>query len=166
MQPQEYENTSKLRFKFASIDEYGALRRDASDEYQSFFHQTPTNWSAAGVELVETRGGARSQAWLLRSESQELLAVAHETGIEFLLALGVHASSAAVIELVAWAWKRWREARAEGIRTGAKAEPTLVLESQDHFPDGKVLRSRKIEFYGPLDAASLAEAMSQWSKLV
>src|SRR5438874_7533133 len=104
MKAQKYEDQSCLRIKFASIDQYGFLVRDASEEYKSFFLETPPGWSAVDTDPVKTLRGDGNRAWLLRTESEEVLAVEHETGIEFLLAVGATVASTAIVELVSWAW--------------------------------------------------------------
>ena len=163
MTPQECEDRSNLRVKFASIDQYGFLMRDASEEYTSFFLERPPGWSTEEAGSVNTLRGDGNRAWLLRTRSQEVLVVEHETGIEFLLTVGASSASKAIVELVSWAWKRWRDSRAQKIQTGAKVEPTLVLEMVvDRLPDGRVRKSRKLEFHGPIDEAAVAIAMRQW----
>jgi hypothetical protein len=163
MKAQEYEDQSSFRIKFASIDNYGFLIRDSSEEYTSFFLETPQGWCAGDTDPVQTFRGDGHRAWLLRMESEEVLAVEHETGIEFLLAVGSAVASTAIVGLVSWAWQRWRNSRAKGIQMGAKAEPTLVLEAvEDRRLDGRIRISRKLELHGPIDQAAVGAAIRQW----
>src|SRR5713226_3339361 len=115
MKAQEYENRGNWRVKFASMDRYGFLVRDANEEYTAFFMETPGDWSVVDTASVETLRADGRQTWLLRSHSQEMLAVEHETGIEFLLNVGSSVTSTAVVELISWAWRRWRNFRAHEI---------------------------------------------------
>jgi hypothetical protein len=161
---QEYEDRSNLRIKFASVDPHGFLVRDASEEYDTFFDETPERWSVKDADRVNTLRYDGNRAWFLRTDGEELVAVEHETGIEFLLAVGASVASTAVVEMVSWAWTRWRNSREEKIRTGSRVEATLVLESvEDRFPDGRIRRSRKVEVHGPIDEAAAAAALAQWA---
>ncbi len=167
MNAQEYEDRGNLRIKFASTDQFGFLARDASEEYGSFFAEAPSGWSVTSAGSVNTLRGDGNLAWFYRTDSDEVVAVEHETGIEILVLIGVGVASGvateAVVKLVAWAWKRWRDSRAQGIRSGSKAEPTLVVESvEDRFPDGRIRNSRKLEMHGPIDQAAVATVMREW----
>lgn len=145
------------------MDEFGFLVRDASDEYQSFFSETPAGWSVVDTDIVRTLRGDGNRAWGLQTETEEIVAVEHETGIEFLLAVAAGVASTAIVELVSWAWKRWRDSRAEGIQMGTKAEPTLVLEAvESRSPDGRIWKTNKLEIRGPIDQPAVGAAIRQW----
>ena len=165
MKGQEYEDRSNLRIKFASIGMDGSLVRDSSEEYETLFAQLPDEWSILDTDFVESRRADANRAWLLRrGAEEELAAVEHETGVEFLLAVGVSVASAAIIQFVSWAWKRWRDSRAAHIKAGVKVEPSFVLESvEDRFPSGRIRRTRKLEIYGPIEADALTSAMGEWT---
>ncbi len=162
---QKYQDRSNLRIKFASIDEYGILTRDASQEYG--FLQAPLlrGWSADQADPVKIVRRDRHPTWRLRTKSETIVAVQHETGLEILLPIGAKIASAAVIAFVGWAWKKWRESRAPQIRAGIKQEPTLRLETvEERLPNGRIRTSRKVELHGPLTSAAVARALRDWGR--
>ena len=162
---QKFQDRNKLRIKFASIDEYGILTRDASEEYAFLERPLLKGWTAAPAEAVKVVRRDRHSTWRLRTESETIVAVQHETGLEILLAVGVNVASAAVIAFVAWAWKKWRESRAQQIRAGIKQEPTLRLETvEERLPNGRIRTSRKVELRGPLTSAAVARALRDWQR--
>lgn len=163
MKAQQYEDCSNLRIKFASIDIDGSLVRDSANEYETLFAELPDEWSILETDVVQSRRADANGAWLLgKGAEEELAAVEHETGVEFLLAVGASVASTAIIQFVSWAWKRWCDSRKADIKAGMKVEPSFVLELvEDRFPNGQIRRTRKLEIYGPVEAEAIASAMRE-----
>jgi len=162
---QKYQDRSRLRIKFASIDEYGILARDASAEYAFLQRPLLEGWTATPGDPVKIVRRDRHRSWVLRRGSETVVAVEHETGLEILLPIATDLASAAIIGLVVWSWKQWRDSRKPQIRAGTKVEPTLVLEQvSERLPDGTIRSARKVEFKGPLTSAAVTRALRDWQR--
>lgn len=105
-------NEHKLRIKFPSLDDQGHYLRDASEEYQQFFHDLPSNWSLTGKEEVTTRLERYRKAWILEHGELQIAAVEHETGLEILAGIAAGVGTAAIVGFTKWAWEKWKEYRA------------------------------------------------------
>ena len=164
MEAQQYEDRSNVRIKFASIDDNGMLMGDSHHEYETLFDDLPEQWSVEEAGVVTTSQEGDHRAWILRSETEELIAVEHETGVEILVGVGVNVISTGVVAFAGWAWKKWRDSRAQGIQSGNQVEPSLVVESvEDRFPDGRSRVTRRVQIRGPLDAGSAQSALERFT---
>jgi len=162
---QRYQDRSRLRIKFASIDEYGILTRDASPEYAFLQRPLLAGWSATPGDPVKIVRRDRHRTWVLRRRSETVVAVEHETGLEILLPIAQELASAAIIGLVVWSWKTWQASRKPQVRAGTKVESTLVLEEvSERRPDGTIRSSRKVQVRGPLTSAGVARVLRDWKR--
>ncbi len=151
MDIQKVEYNADLRIKFASINENGGWNYDAIQEYTQFFDEFPNDWVySENTSQIETRFDFQRRAWVLtHSDSKtEIAVVEHESGIEFLIAVGIGLSTEAIISLVKWGWKKWNTSRET---LGKKLEPSLILENvTSRRPDGQILTVERMEFRAPL----------------
>jgi hypothetical protein len=121
------EAATDLRIKFASINQRGNLEPDSHEEYTQFLAELPDGWRAEHLGRIETRTEADRDAWHLTNGEIDLLAVAHETGLE-LVAVGAIANvvSGAILAIATWGWKRWHKLRENSARL--KVASSFVIE--------------------------------------
>ena len=158
---QEMELSADFRIKFASIDDRGNYRSDASEEYVSLFDEAPENWRVQQTGEVTTRREGQRSAWLLESDTGIIGAVEHETGLE-ILAIGIatNVAAAAIIGAAAWAWKRWNTSR-EG--KPGKLQSSLECEFDVEIPGGG-RRKAKVTYSGPIEDSELRHLLSDAMK--
>jgi len=134
---QKLEYNAAIRIKFASINDDGGYRRDASEEYLSFFPESEGelegNWFYKAIEgEIEARSGSLRHAWVLNHgpTQTQIVVVGHETGMEILVAIGISAAGSAIVGLSVWAWRNWRKARSNARNSNDKVEPSIEAEKE------------------------------------
>jgi hypothetical protein len=144
---QALEHHADVRIKFASIDPSGCLTSDAHDEYNHLFKELPSHWVVKEApQPIETRFDHSRRAWEVNIEQATLGAVEHETGVEFIMAIGSNVAAEAIVQFVTWAWNKWRE-----VRSSKAIRSSLIIE---HIGDqsshsGAIVIERN-EFRGPV----------------
>ena len=123
------------------------------DQYSSFINEIEKEWSVQPIsESIETRYESYRNCWVIthNQTQNEIIIVEHETGLEFLLGIGVELAATAIVMLLTWAWNRWRKKRTT---QEIKPEPSLVFERvTEKKPDGTSRTTERLEFRGPLDS--------------
>jgi hypothetical protein len=157
MDVQNLQDAADVRIKFASLNEKGEYVRDAGDEYQSYFEDLENGWTAIAVDAVLVEEVGRNRAWVISDGNTQLAAVAHETGIEFLLNLGAGLTLEALILFARWGWKKWNQSRSSKIPSSLQMERVT-----ERLADGRIRVVEKIEIRGPLDARIVGDHMERF----
>jgi hypothetical protein len=160
---QQLEYQADLRIKLASLDGKSRYVADACGEYVGLFADLPSGWrTAAEPVTIETRSEATRRAWLLSSGGTEVGAVEHETGLEFVLAIGGSVAAAATYDLIRWGLSTWLERRAAARAKDRDKAPTfLEIERTRRDADGQILGSETIRLRGPVADADLRRALER-----
>ena len=178
MDVQRLERDTPLRIKFASINENGNLFPDAHEEYDDIFPNQTTQleegWIATRSNDIEARDGSSGhKAWTLTHDKDKISigAVAHETGIEFLIdylrEVAVGVATTAITSLMNSMWNKWRASRK--LPGKNKIESTYVIEAEKVLPDGSKKLIKENIAGGAVTTEQIhmhmANALSQLSKL-
>jgi hypothetical protein len=151
MDVEQLELNAPLRIKFASMDKNENLIGDAGPEYNMLFPNLSTllesGWIATGSQKIHTRTESYNhRTWILSHENLRIVAVEHETGIEFLIDtfkdVSVQVATAAVTSLISFLWTKWRAARKS--RGTNFVESTYVKETLKISPDGSKTYTREL----------------------
>lgn len=155
----------------------------AGNEYKSFFAALKVEYGAEYAGLVDTKSEGKRDAYAFSGEKIELgkniqvVAVAHETGLEILFiviaakaltggaaagvaagiakAVGIKAGTAGVVAFSKWVWKKWEQSRPAN---RPKGDLSLVMRKiEERLPDGTIRKSVESEVYGPLDEKQVAK---------
>jgi hypothetical protein len=151
------ENRAQLRIKFASIDAKRNLVGDSHEEYDGLFEDLPAPWKLLLAEVdVQTSAESSRKGWMLSDSEIRVGAVAHETGVEILIAVGIGVVSAvvseALIDLTKHLWTKWRFRRKQAREEGAEKAPIyLQIERVDFGPDGQLIGSTLSRIGGSID---------------
>jgi hypothetical protein len=172
MNPQQLEYNAQLRIKFASMDNNGALHTDAGAEYIALFRNKNMEggWTATQTKGIIPKNARNThRTWILSHDKIRIVAVDHETGIEFLydpikdIAVGV--TTAAITSIMTWMWSKWNASR----RLDKKPESSYVREIiTETLPEGGSRKIIREEFRGPVSTKKVREytanALAELSK--
>jgi len=135
--------------KFAGLLPDGRLTPDAHDDYEGLFEGLPSEWAMATTTVEPLTDTWPHDAWTFayKHGEAEVLAVKHETGIEFLV-MGVAAPlvADALVSLAKWTWSRWNTRRAQQpqkVQSSIFIEKTTVRET---FPDGRIREQENVRW--------------------
>ena len=169
MDVQELEYKADIRIKFASInDKTGGYDDDThSVIYEPFFREMEGDWWPQQNSPIETRFDYNRDAWVLshRSTGAQIAAVEHESGIELLVTgIAVSLASTAIVGFVKWAWNKWKKIRSS---LPDRIEPSLQTEVvTEKFPDGRIRRTQRFEYRGPLDSELVGQLVNHSFQLL
>ena len=154
MRAQVLELHHGIRVKFASLRDDGSFDHDCHEEYAVFPQEAPNGWRVQNEGQIQTRHDSMRDSWLFSDGTHKVAAVEHETGIEFLLDMGVNVGSAAIVGFATWAWARWKQSR------GTKPSSTFIAEKiEDRLPDGTERRVKRITIKGELAASEINDVL-------
>jgi hypothetical protein len=162
---QRVEDHAPLIIKFAQLAR-GRLMSDASAMYDGLFDQLPQGWMRGDSGLIETRTESLRCAHALTHPDLDVavVAVEHETGVEF-LAMGVGGPlvAHAAQTLVQGMWSQWT---AQRDRTPhLPVESSLVLEGvREASADGHVRTVVRMVVSPPLSADEIPELMRRFRR--
>ena len=160
---QRVEDHAPLVIKFAQLAR-GRLMSDASAMYDGLFDQLPQGWMRGESDLIETRTDSLRYAHALTHPDLDvpIVAVEHETGVEFLV-MGVSEPLAAQAAqtLVQGMWSRWM---AQRDRTPyVPIESSLVFEGvREASADGHVRTVVRMVVSPPLSAEEIPQLMQRF----
>jgi hypothetical protein len=81
------ERARPITIKFAQLGSDLVLVGDAWEMYEGLFDDLPNGWTPAGKACFDTQSEQSKDVWAFRHGDTEfeLIAVEHETGVEFVL---------------------------------------------------------------------------------